>query len=188
MNNLIEDKREIMKMRRVLDEKINRKHKPIYTIAFAATVRNAAKMMYKEKRGNILVPGLQTTAKTRPLIIDALYSIITEFPEIIKSQRLVLELIGLISKPSGRVEADVGCHDDLALSAGLCFYVHKYDPVLMLQNNAVVSSLFTEVMGLNDYGSETINDANIMRHVKDHISENKGMINTMEFFFGADRG
>jgi len=147
-----------------------------------------SQMMYKEKRGNTLVPGLQTTAKTRPLIIDALYSIITEFPEIIKSQRLVLELIGLISKPSGRVEADIGCHDDIALSAGLCFYVHKYDPVLMLQNNTVASNLFTEVMGLNEYGPTTMTDASIMKHVKDNIAENQGMVNTMEFFFGADRG
>jgi len=147
-----------------------------------------SQMMFKEKRGNTLVPGLQTTAKTRPLIIDALYSIITEFPEIIKSKRLVLELIGLISKPSGRVEADVGCHDDLALSAGLCFYVHKYDPVLMLQNDTVASNLFTEVMGLNDYGPTNINNATIMKHVKDNLSENKGIINTMDFFFGADRG
>lgn len=145
-------------------------------------------MMYKESRGNTKVPGLQTTAKTRPLIIDALYSLITEFPEIIKSKRLVLELIGLISKPSGRVEADLGCHDDLALSAGLCFYVHKYDPVLMLQNNTVASNLFTEVMGLNDYGPTTMTDASIIRHVKDHMAENQGMVNTMDFFFGMDKG
>ena len=44
-----------MKMKRVLAEKINRKHKPIYTIAFDATVQDAAKMMYKEKIGAVLV-------------------------------------------------------------------------------------------------------------------------------------
>lgn len=145
-------------------------------------------MVYKESRGNTKVPGLQTTAKTRPLIIDALYSIITEFPEVVKSKRLVLELIGLISKPSGRVEADQGCHDDLALSAGLCFYVHKYDPVLMLQNNAVSSNLFTDVMALNDYGPTTMTDAAIMKHVKGNLNENRGFVNTMDYFFGADIG
>lgn len=145
-------------------------------------------MMYKESRGNTKVPGLQTTAKTRPLIIDALYSMISEFPEIVKSKRLVLELIGLISKPTGRVEADMGCHDDIALSAGLCFYVHKYDPVLMLQNNLVTSSLFTEVMRLNEYGPEHMTDASIMKYVKDNIATNSGAIDTMEFFLGTDRG
>jgi signal-transduction protein with cAMP-binding, CBS, and nucleotidyltransferase domain len=44
-----------MKMRRVLAEKINRKHEPIYTIAFDATVKDAAKMMHKEKIGAMLV-------------------------------------------------------------------------------------------------------------------------------------
>jgi signal-transduction protein with cAMP-binding, CBS, and nucleotidyltransferase domain len=44
-----------MKMKRVLAEKINRKHKAIYTINFAATVKDAAKMMHKEKIGAMLV-------------------------------------------------------------------------------------------------------------------------------------
>jgi len=44
-----------MKMKRVLAEKINRKHKPIYTIAFDTSVKEAAKMMYKEKIGAMLV-------------------------------------------------------------------------------------------------------------------------------------
>ena len=86
------------------------------------------------------------------------------------------------------MEADIGCHDDLALSAGLCFYVHKYDPVLMLQNNTVASNLFTEVMGLNDYGPDRMTDASIMKYVKDNISENKGHVDTMDFYFSADRG
>jgi signal-transduction protein with cAMP-binding, CBS, and nucleotidyltransferase domain len=44
-----------MKMRRVLAEKINRKHKPIYTIDFDATIIDAAKMMHQENIGAILV-------------------------------------------------------------------------------------------------------------------------------------
>lgn len=144
-------------------------------------------MIYKEKRNNKKIPGLQTTAKTRPLMIDALYSIITEFPEIVKSKRLILELIGLISKPSGRVEADLGCNDDLALSSSLAFYVHKYDPVLMLGTNTVHGSLFKEIMELNDYGIPQVNNSTIMQNVKKHIGEQKGFVDTMEFFLGSDR-
>lgn len=44
-----------MKMRRVLAEKIRRKHKAIYVIAFDATVKEAAKMMYAENIGAMLV-------------------------------------------------------------------------------------------------------------------------------------
>jgi signal-transduction protein with cAMP-binding, CBS, and nucleotidyltransferase domain len=44
-----------MKMGRILAEKINRKHKPLYAIDFSASVKEAAKMMYKENIGAILV-------------------------------------------------------------------------------------------------------------------------------------
>jgi signal-transduction protein with cAMP-binding, CBS, and nucleotidyltransferase domain len=44
-----------MKMKRVLAEKIHRKHKPIYVIPFDATVKEAAKMMCTEKIGAMLV-------------------------------------------------------------------------------------------------------------------------------------
>ena len=44
-----------MKMKRVLAEKIKRKHKPIYVIDFDASVKDAAKMMYNENIGGILV-------------------------------------------------------------------------------------------------------------------------------------
>jgi len=89
-------------------------------------------MLYREKRGNKLARGLTTSPKTRPLMIDALYSFVTEFPSIVKSERLALELTGLVSKSNGRVEADVGCTDDLALAASCCMYVRKYDPPLMV--------------------------------------------------------
>ena len=44
-----------MKMKQVLAEKINRKHKAIYAINFTATVQEAAKMMHEEKIGAMLV-------------------------------------------------------------------------------------------------------------------------------------
>lgn len=92
-----------------------------------------ATKLYKEKRGEkTYVPGLSTTAKTRPLMIDALYSFVTQYPETIKSERLALELTSLVSKTNGRIEADTGCHDDVAMSAALCYYVRKYDPPLLI--------------------------------------------------------
>lgn len=93
-------------------------------------------MLYKEKRGqNKLVSGLTTSPKTRPLMIDALYSYITQYPNIVKSQRLALELAGLVPNRSGKVEAEEGSHDDLALAAACCMYVRKYDPPLMLESS-----------------------------------------------------
>jgi len=142
-------------------------------------------MLYREKRINKTVPGLSTNAKTRPLMIDALYSFVMENPECIKSKRLVLELVGLISKPSGRVEADVGCHDDLVLSMACCAYVRKYDPILGIgeQESEAFKGLISDVMRFNDFVVDDINNTTIMREVR---NSQGGFINTLDFF-GSDR-
>jgi len=146
--------------------------------------------LYKEKRGkNTLVPGLSTNSKTRPLMIDALYSYMTQYPESVKSERLALELTGLVSKSSGKVEADTGCTDDIALSAALCFYVRKYDPPLALQMNLIDGSMITndlkDVLGYNVGLSDVeFTDQSIMRYVKNKPEENLGYIDTISFFKG----
>jgi hypothetical protein len=145
-----------------------------------------APMVYKEKRGlNTIVPGLNTNAKTRPLMIDALYSTLTEFPEIVKSQRLGLELIGLISKPSGRIEADIGCHDDLAIATSLCMYVRKYDPPVMTNMgfSHQIDNEFRMIMQDNteDYMDE-ISNSSVIKHVKDNIDIMGGFVDVMGFY------
>jgi len=149
--------------------------------------------LYKEKRGEQLIPGLSTNSKTRPLMIDALYSYITEFPECVKSKRLILELIGLVEKASGKVEADSGCHDDIALSAALCFYVRKYDPPLLLDSSKYQQSSFADIVNMNNdnYGNSLTNSA-IMKRVKEQQSSfnGKGLnyVNTIDHFFEITKG
>ena len=75
-----------------------------------------------------IIYGLNNNAKTRPLIIESLYEIVKEDPSIIKSMELALELIGLESKKSGKIEACMGMNDDLALAFAFCCYVRQYDP------------------------------------------------------------
>lgn len=142
--------------------------------------------MIKEKRGkNTYIPGLSTNAKTRPLMIDALYSYMTQFPESVKSERLALELTGLVSKTSGKVEADTGCTDDIALSAALCMYVRKYDPPVLIDTEqyTALTDEMTSIMGMNTDGSATaFNNKDIMKHVKDKYDESTGFIDTLSFF------
>jgi len=145
--------------------------------------------LYKEKRGNALIPGLSTSPKTRPLMIDALYSYMTQFPESVKSERLALELTGLVSKANGKVEADTGCSDDLALSAALCFYVRKYDPPLALAMNMTDGSMITndlkDILNYNVGHSDVeFTNQSIMRYIKDHPEENTPYIDTISFFKG----
>jgi hypothetical protein len=144
--------------------------------------------LYKEKRGNnTLVPGLSTNSKTRPLMIDALYSYITQYPESVKSERLALELTGLVSKSNGKVEADTGCTDDIALSASLCFYVRKYDPPLALLMNMTDGSMIAndlkDILAFNmeDSGVQ-FTDQSIMKYVKSRPQDVHGFVDTISFF------
>jgi hypothetical protein len=128
-------------------------------------------MLYKEKRGkNTFVPGLSTNPQTRPLMIDALYSYLTEFPEIVKSKRLALELTGLVSKKSGKVEADTGCTDDLALATACCMYVRKYDPPLLIDSSRYVgiANEMYSIINMNQPGDRVLfEDHSILKKVKD---------------------
>lgn len=143
--------------------------------------------MYKEKRGKILIPGLTTTGKTRPLMIDALYSSVTEFPEIVKSERLVLELIGLEEKHKQRVEASTGNHDDLAMAMAMCMYVRKYDPPLqiMMNKSTGMQATFSEIMDLNDIGPTNISNAGIMKHVRDKVAGTTAYVDIMDLIYNS---
>jgi len=79
----------------------------------------------KGVRSDVIVPGLSTNVKTRPLILDALYTHVSELPTSVKSKKLSMELISLVGK-SGRIEADKGFNDDLAMAFAFCCYVRKY--------------------------------------------------------------
>jgi len=149
-------------------------------------------MLYKEKRGMgkgpkgyTLIPGLSNNAKTRPLIIDALYSYLSEFPESVKSERLALELTGLVSKANGRVEADSGCHDDLALATACCMYVRKYDPPLLLgtEDFSLTGAMMQDIVNFNTSDEQVeMNNNSIIKHVKNNIGEKSGYIDIMSLY------
>jgi len=94
--------------------------------------------------------GLNTNVKTRPLILDALFTYVNNDPESIGSERLALELLGLTSR-RGRVEADTGFNDDLALSYAFICYVRHYCPQLLGNTEALEDD---EAAGYTD---DTIN-------------------------------
>jgi len=142
-------------------------------------------MMYKERRGTqTILPGLATTAKTRPLMIDALYSYITEFPESVKSERLALEIAGLVTKTSGKVEADSGCHDDLVLSSSVVMYVRKYDPPLLIdsQGYSAITEDMASILGSNVTVPLDRSNKGIMKHVKENINEMSGFVDVLSLY------
>ena len=151
-------------------------------------------MLYKQKVGEQLKNGLTTDMKTRPLMIDALYSYISQFPQMVKSKRLAIELVGLVTKKSGKVEADDGCNDDLALTLAFCAYVRKYDPPLMLEFERTGDDILQAVIGMNLQISETRADlqsstsmdamnAKIMRMAKEDVTDfTKSFVSTLDYY------
>lgn len=142
-------------------------------------------MLYKEKRGESkIAAGLSNNAKTRPLMIDALYTYVTQFPEMVKSKRLALELVGLVHNKYGKVEADSGCYDDLALTLAFAMYVRKYDPPLMIENNKISQDTFAEIMQLNDnLNNEGVTNSSIIKYAKNHVfSYTDSFVNTLDMY------
>jgi hypothetical protein len=152
-----------------------------------------APMLYKEKRSeNKVVTGLSTNSKTRPLMIDSLYSYIAETPEIVKSRRLALELVGLVSKASGRVEGDEGCRDDLALATACAFYVRKYDPPLAISLAGEKGNILDKVLNLNvNENLSSFTNEDIAQFIKENIAQISAMggsfINTLQFYDGSSQ-
>lgn len=149
-------------------------------------------MLYKEKKGqNTYQVGLSTTAKSRPLMIDSLYSYVTQYTEIVKSQRLALELVGLIEKPSGKVEADSDCHDDIVMCTSLCTYVRKYDPPLLIDTkvSTLIQQEFTKIIEFNDDVTITdFSNAKVMKYVKNRLDgdrlnrDDNGIVNILNLY------
>jgi len=144
-------------------------------------------MIYKERRGKqTILPGLSTNSKTRPLMIDALYSYVTQYPECIKSERLALELTGLVTKTNGRVEADTGCHDDLALATSCVFYVRKYDPPLMIDSETYteINQEMADIITGNTRLSKNFTNESVMATVKERIDEMGGFVDILGMYEG----
>ena len=131
-------------------------------------VSDYANMLYKETRGDRTYPGLSNNSRTRPLIIDALYSYITQYPECIKSQRLALELTGLVTNKVGKVEADTGCNDDIALSAACALYVRKYDPPVLIDKESYknLSHEMLDILQMNMTTNDTLSNRRIKENVR----------------------
>ena len=100
--------------------------------------------------------GLSTTPQSRPLMIDSLYACVTDDPTVVRSERLALELIGLVDNGYGKILADEGEHDDLALALSFCTYVRQYDPPLMVSKTLNSDSAIDEMSEVADWNSESL--------------------------------
>jgi hypothetical protein len=84
--------------------------------------RQMSNKFYREERQ--MVAGFSTTTKTRPLIISALDSYMTDKDILIRSNRLIDELFTFIWN-NGKAEAMKGYNDDLTMALGIGLWVRN---------------------------------------------------------------
>ena len=95
-----------------------------------------------------IVYGLPTTGKSRPLMIESLFSSITDCPEIVRSQKLSLELISLEENTRGKIEASKDAHDDLVMAKALNLYVRNYDPTVKSKYSSRNENIYTHISSI----------------------------------------
>ena len=69
--------------------------------------------------------GINTNAKTKPMMVTEMYDQIVRNTGIIHSNNLVNQLTIIEKKASGAVAAQRGAHDDLFMASSFCAYVKK---------------------------------------------------------------
>ena len=70
--------------------------------------------------------GFYTDVKTRPLIIDELREAIREKKIELNDKTTINEMITFIADPkTGKIEHEVGCHDDCVLALAICNHIHE---------------------------------------------------------------
>lgn len=80
-----------------------------------------------KSKTNKLIYGVDTTSKSRNIMIGILYNLVDEHPEIFQSEDLFKELQSLEKNPkTGKVEAMQGTHDDLVMATCFFYYAVKF--------------------------------------------------------------
>lgn len=98
--------------------------------------------------------GIYTGPQNRPLIMDALYTYMSEDPQNVKSEKLALELIGLVDN-GGKVMAEEGERDDLAMATAFCCYVKLYDPPMAISKVYSSGEALDEFEEIMDWNNES---------------------------------
>jgi hypothetical protein len=135
-------------------------------------------MYYYEYKKDDWVPGIQTNAKTRPLIINSFVQQVNEHPDSIKGIILQSETRDLIQKSSGRIEADRGKHDDLIMATAFALYVRK----LMIKSGEL------QVKGEGNFGPP-IDITTLLSHVninRDAREDKQNSRNAIEVCYESD--
>lgn len=101
---------------------------------------------YKVEKGEG-IPGFQTTAKTRPSVVNAIRQVFRETDAVINSIRLVDEMQTFIrnTKKGGREEAEQGYNDDLVMAYGIALYIRQTEYYNVLNAKDMYKSMLEAI-------------------------------------------
>lgn len=125
---------------------------------------NLFRMKKQNKKSIEYITGILTNQQTRPLILKSLQEYVTEFPENIKSKKIVNELLTLVYK-NGKVEQKNGFHDDLQMQLQFQYYirensmvksVHQHDDIHLM--NLLKDITINEKINIGNNNTEIESD------------------------------
>ncbi len=138
------------------------------------TLNNGVAVKQKTKK---VVYGVNTNGTTRKLMYEMLPTIVDEEPEVFVSDDFYDEVKNLVRNKKGKVEARVGCHDDIVMSYlitryalvyGKCFSERFHIASIATPNN-VKNGGYTETALLRDF-SNLIDNANAYDYTDNSIN------------------
>ena len=77
--------------------------------------------------------GFKTTAKTRPLLIAELVTLVRDNVDLINDRATLEELLTFVRNEKGKPEAMNGSHDDLVISLGIAHYIRPQQDYAFLE-------------------------------------------------------
>lgn len=104
--------------------------------------------------------GINTNSKVKPTMISFFYDLVTQNPQLLKSEALINQLNLIERKSNGTISSKSGGHDDLFMASCLCAYVKKisvleYEPLLGLSAHLQNQQNINKIKGAIRLHSET---------------------------------
>ena len=134
--------------------------------------------------------GLYTNPMNRPLIIDALYTMVTENTECVKSRNTALELISLVDYGNGKIAADEGEHDDLCMAFAFCCYVKLYDPPRTLLSRTTTKEekeFLDDIVNWNNDENGMSSIAPMLQQMNDNVDKETDPVKKNQMMNGVMR-
>ena len=115
------------------------------------------KLYMREKLDRIsdtveLVPGFETTKKTKPIIIGELVLLMRQDPTIEVDVETLKEMTTFVKKENGSMEAIDGAHDDLVMAKAIAHFISTQQPKQWIEAEVEEDDVLSSNFKMEDEG------------------------------------